>query len=211
MERFSRWPTRRGISRLILSERRLLPLVLVAVLATGSDVSADTETDAGIWGVVTATGSAAAVSPTLGEFHWWLEGQVRFRDEGGSDFDEHRIWQQLSWSTRLDPVTASTRTRLEQRFVETGDDTGWRFRQRVALTYPLSRSSTAAVGMSTHQGSGCRSINWSSLRRRTFPYHAREGLGDHTLAESLTGSALACFWQSPVHKVVLAENLSPLV
>ena len=57
---------------------------------------------------------------------------------GGEDFDEHRIWQQLTWSTRLDPVTLSTRSRLEQRFLETGDDTGWRFRQLLQLQYPFS-------------------------------------------------------------------------
>jgi len=50
-------------------------------------------------------------------------------------FDEHRIRQTLTWSTRLKPLTLSSRTRLEQRFLETGDDTGWRFRQLFKLAY----------------------------------------------------------------------------
>ena len=58
--------------------------------------------------------------------------------EEGKDFDEHRIWQQLTWSTRFKPVTLSTRTRLEQRFVEDGDDVGWRFRQYFKLAYPFA-------------------------------------------------------------------------
>jgi hypothetical protein len=56
---------------------------------------------------------------------------------GGDDFQEQRIWQQLTWSTQLKPVMFSSRTRLEQRFLETGDDTGWRFRQFFKLSYPL--------------------------------------------------------------------------
>ena len=57
--------------------------------------------------------------------------------EGGS-FDEHRIWQQLIWSTMLEPVSLSSRTRLEQRFMEDESETGWRLRQFVKLTYPFS-------------------------------------------------------------------------
>jgi len=46
---------------------------------------------------------------------------------GEDDYQEQRIWQQLTWSTQLRPVMFSSRTRLEQRFLETGGDTGWRF------------------------------------------------------------------------------------
>jgi hypothetical protein len=51
----------------------------------------------------------------------------------GPAFDEHRIWQQTTWSRDLDCVTLSLRSRLEERFVETGDDVGLRFRQLVRL------------------------------------------------------------------------------
>jgi hypothetical protein len=56
----------------------------------------------------------------------------------GRPFDEQRLWQQLTWSEKLDPATLDLRSRLEQRFVETGSDTGWRFRQMVALRRPLA-------------------------------------------------------------------------
>lgn len=69
---------------------------------------------------------------------WLGYAWITTSPEGKKDFHEHRIWQQLTWSTRLDPVTLSTRSRLEQRFLETGDDTGWRFRQLLKLVYPFS-------------------------------------------------------------------------
>lgn len=56
------------------------------------------------------------------------------------DIVEHRAWQQLTWSSDR-PVagfTLATRTRLEQRLIESTDDTGWRFRQLVKLTRPLA-------------------------------------------------------------------------
>lgn len=56
---------------------------------------------------------------------------------GAPVFDESRIWQQLSWSDKFDCGTISLRSRLEQRFVETGNDTGWRYRQFAKLLKPL--------------------------------------------------------------------------
>ena len=57
----------------------------------------------------------------------------------GNDNVEHRPWQQLTWraAAPVAGLTLSTRTRLEQRFVEGGSDTGWRFRQLIKLTRPL--------------------------------------------------------------------------
>jgi hypothetical protein len=57
--------------------------------------------------------------------------------KGKNRSNENRIWQQLTWSRQFRPVRVSSRTRLEQRFLEIGDDTGWRFRQYLKLSYPL--------------------------------------------------------------------------
>lgn len=46
-----------------------------------------------------------------------------------AEFEEHRIWQQLTWSTSNELWTLALRPRFEQRLVETGDDVGLRFRQ----------------------------------------------------------------------------------
>ena len=60
---------------------------------------------------------------------------------GAPVFDENRIWQQVLWSNKVGQQTLLSRSRLEQRFVETGDDTGWRFRQFVKLDRPFNSES----------------------------------------------------------------------
>ena len=60
---------------------------------------------------------------------WAGYGWIRTSPLSGADFDEDRVWQQWTWSKSCAPITFALRSRLEQRFLETGDDTGWRFRQ----------------------------------------------------------------------------------
>lgn len=57
----------------------------------------------------------------------------------GNNTVEHRPWQQFTWraAAPFAGLTMSTRTRLEQRFVEGGAETGWRFRQLIKLTRPM--------------------------------------------------------------------------
>ena len=54
---------------------------------------------------------------------------------------EHRIWEQVSWSGAIARTALSSRSRLEQRFVSTGSDTGWRLRELVKVTQPLGSTS----------------------------------------------------------------------
>jgi hypothetical protein len=59
---------------------------------------------------------------------------------------EHRIWEQAIWGGALGATALSSRTRLEQRFVSTGSDTGWRVRQFVKVVRPVnSRTIWSAV------------------------------------------------------------------
>lgn len=60
--------------------------------------------------------------------------------EGPAKSHEHRIFQQLSFRLLGDGkgVTVTGRTRLEQRMFENQDGTGWRLRQQLRLTAPLS-------------------------------------------------------------------------
>jgi hypothetical protein len=60
---------------------------------------------------------------------WMGYGWIRTSPGSTPDFDEHRVWQQLTWSKQIELATLGSRSRLEQRFLETGSDTGWRFRQ----------------------------------------------------------------------------------
>ena len=53
-------------------------------------------------------------------------------------FDEHRIWQQVLWSDKFADITLTSRSRLEQRFIPTGSDVGWRFRQMFKASVPIA-------------------------------------------------------------------------
>ena len=59
---------------------------------------------------------------------------------GPAQSDEHRAWQQLSFRVAGDGkgVTLVGRTRLEQRWVERRPDMGWRLRQQLRATAPLT-------------------------------------------------------------------------
>ena len=73
---------------------------------------------------------------------WIGYGWIRDYDyfPSGDDRDENRIWQQLLWNGSVSRWSVQSRTRLEQRFVEGGDDVGWRLREFVKVVYPLIKS-----------------------------------------------------------------------
>jgi hypothetical protein len=62
---------------------------------------------------------------------WAGYGWIRTSPIAGADIDEHRIWQQWTWSRTNDPFKIAARTRFEQRFIESSDDAGLRIRQFV--------------------------------------------------------------------------------
>jgi hypothetical protein len=68
---------------------------------------------------------------------WSGYAWIHTNPDPSPNFEEHRIWQQVTWTHKFDPTTLDLRSRFEQRFVETGDDTGLRFRQSVALRRPV--------------------------------------------------------------------------
>jgi len=69
---------------------------------------------------------------------WLGYGRVVSHPATGGTVNEDRLWQQFlhqfeSWRG----VTLSSRTRLEERWVETGDEAGYRLRQMLRATHPL--------------------------------------------------------------------------
>jgi len=64
-------------------------------------------------------------------------GWIRDSPASGPDRDEHRLFQQLIWKHAFGSIAFQSRSRLEQRWVETGSDVGWRFRQFFKLTWPI--------------------------------------------------------------------------
>ncbi len=68
---------------------------------------------------------------------WVGYGWISETPPGGTNFDENRIFQQLLWSRSRRQSKLTSRTRLEQRFVGRGDDTGWRLRQFYKFLRPF--------------------------------------------------------------------------
>ena len=68
---------------------------------------------------------------------WLGYGWIATDPAGRGNIDEHRIWQQYTWATKIQSDTFYARSRLEQRFVDPGDDLGWRFRQFLRYTHPF--------------------------------------------------------------------------
>ena len=64
---------------------------------------------------------------------------------GAAIFDEHRLWQQLMWSKQFEGFSFLSRSRFEQRFVETGNDTGLRFRQFFKADRPFYTDSPMSL------------------------------------------------------------------
>ncbi len=61
--------------------------------------------------------------------------------ENAPDTHENRLWQQLVWKPETgSDVTIALRARIEQRFFSTGDDVGWRARNEIKATLPVSES-----------------------------------------------------------------------
>lgn len=61
---------------------------------------------------------------------WAGYARVVSRRDGAPNIEENRIWQQATYPVaELFGGALAGRTRLEQRFRETGEDTGWRVRQ----------------------------------------------------------------------------------
>ncbi len=78
---------------------------------------------------------------------WLGYAWIRTLPASGGNLDEHQVWEQLTWSSRLNQINFLSRTRLEQRFRDGGDDTGWRLRQFFKFTYPLpNKPSVSLVG-----------------------------------------------------------------
>ena len=106
----------------------------------------------GRFGNDSSTFSQAMVRPGLG---YQLNGQASVwlgyawvpTDEPFARvaFDEHRIWQQFLWSDKFSFGTLTSRSRLEQRFIPTGSDVGWRFRQLLKISVPMSFAPSFSV------------------------------------------------------------------
>lgn len=77
-----------------------------------------------------------------GGYAWIVSDPV-----GRDDFGEHRTWQQLSWNIPVEGFTLNLRNRLEERFFETDGDTGWRLREMLKTTIPVTANKRVFVSV----------------------------------------------------------------
>ncbi len=69
---------------------------------------------------------------------WVGYASVRNHPSGRSTQEENRFWQQFMYDFEpIETLKFQNRTRLEQRRLETGSDTGYRLRQMLRVTKPI--------------------------------------------------------------------------
>jgi hypothetical protein len=77
---------------------------------------------------------------------WAGYARVTSRSDSPNDIEEDRFWQQATFAMPgLLGGSMGGRSRLEQRFRSTGEDTGWRFRQFVRWARPIEGTEFSAV------------------------------------------------------------------
>ncbi|MFZ3482628.1 DUF2490 domain-containing protein [Sphingomonas sp. 3-13AW] len=148
--------------------RNLIAFAALAAAAPAAPALAQTSQDEQVWVNVTLMGSAkddllyfVEAQPRLmeglsemrqallrGAIGWKLNDRLSIYQgyayvaqpvEGAApDRDEHRSFQQVSWTLLPGATELSSRTRFEQRWITGFDDTGWRLRQMVRLETPLA-------------------------------------------------------------------------
>lgn len=62
---------------------------------------------------------------------WLGYGWINTSPVTGSSFDEHRFWQQWTFAPSVNDWLFLNRSRFEQRWLESGDDVGLRWRQLI--------------------------------------------------------------------------------
>lgn len=80
----------------------------------------------------------------------------------GDTIRENRMWQQYTWSGPTILGAFTSRTRLEQRWQDNGDDTGWRFRQSFRFNRPFSFYPAASFVVSDEVFVNMNSTDWGA-------------------------------------------------
>jgi len=82
-----------------------------------------------------------------------------------SQVGENRMWQQLSWTIgKVFDGTLSSRTRMEQRFQENGNDMGWRLREFVRYEHPFFEGSDMSVVFTGEVFMSLSRTDWGARR-----------------------------------------------
>ena len=81
----------------------------------------------------------------------------------GNRVEEQRIWQQISWNVmNRDKFRLSLRTRIEERWRDTGDDMGIAIRQQVKLVTPFPRVANTELVFALEPFFDLRNTDWGA-------------------------------------------------
>jgi len=90
---------------------------------------------------------------------------VRTNGPRGLLSEEHRSWQQASASlVNKTQLRLTSRTRIEQRFVDQRPGTGWRLRQQLRLNVPLGKTSGVEALIWNESFVGLNQTVWGQRR-----------------------------------------------
>ncbi len=93
---------------------------------------------------------------------WAGYARVVSRQDNRADVEENRLWQQATYHVAETLGGAVTgRTRLEQRFINGGGDTGWRVRQSLRYSQPFKGTPYSAV-VSNETFIALNDTNWGA-------------------------------------------------
>ena len=66
--------------------------------------------------------------------------------EGPAEVNEHRVFQEINLRlVNTNGITLTSRNRLEQRFFEESNATGWRYRNQIQLRAPISANNSLVI------------------------------------------------------------------
>lgn len=94
---------------------------------------------------------------------WLGYSKVISHPAGQANTHEDRLWQQFSY--QFDPIAnmnITSRTRFEQRWLDNGDDTGYRLRQMFKLSRPIDSIPNASFVVSEEYFVNLNDTDWGA-------------------------------------------------
>ena len=118
--------------------------------------------DAGRLGQVDARGAIGwRLSPSVTAYGGYVHSFLPI--EGARDRNEERLFAQLSWSVgKVGGGTLSSRTRLEHRQRNNGDDTGWRVREMLRYVHKLTTPEKTRALVSVEAFAALNDTDWGA-------------------------------------------------
>lgn len=95
---------------------------------------------------------------------WMGYAHVTNYPENGDEIQENRLWEQYMWSGPTLLGAFTSRTRLEQRWQDNGNDTGGRFRQFFKFNWPFAFHPAASFVLWDEMFVNLNSTDWGARK-----------------------------------------------